>query len=455
MNTIIVKDKIEIPYISEKLTELIVKPLTLQNPQFVENERMNRSQYKTPEYLEFYEGHAWSGTLFAPRGFLSELLEICMREKIETKIVRKTDEKKPINFKFTGDLRPYQEEAIFEMLRYEEGTLCAATGSGKTVMGIKMIAERKQPTIIIVHTKELLNQWIDRISSFLDIDKKEIGTIGDGKVNPKPKITVALIQTLRKHPDIIHDYGYLIVDEAHRVAASLFSDVVQYFKGKYITGLSATPYRNDKLDKVIGWFCGPIRHKVNSSELIEEGHIVGIEPIVRSTNFRTRLGNPSEEYSKLLTEIAGDRDRNQMIVSDVIKEVRNGETCLVLSDRKTHCDTLLELFKDSGLNKTEMLTGDTKKVLREDIVKRVNAGKIQVLVATGQLIGEGFDCKNLSALFLTMPIRFSGRITQYLGRVLRPKEGKGNAKIYDYLDYNVRCLYGSYYSRQRVYKTLS
>ncbi|RJQ56447.1 MAG: ATP-dependent helicase, partial [Desulfobacteraceae bacterium] len=124
---------------------------------------------------------------------------------------------------------------------------------------------------------------------------------------------------------------------------------------------------------------------------------------------------------------------------------------LVLSDRKGHCETLRAILKNNFGTPSTVLTGDIGTRDRQEIVDRLNKGEIRTLIATGQLIGEGFDCKALSTLFLSTPIKFSGRVLQYLGRVLRPAPGKDRAKVYDYID-PVGVLQAAAKSRARVYE---
>ena len=447
-----IRNNVKIPYGGEALDDFLYNSLTLPNPKWLENQRMKRYNWDTPKELFFYEEKGKEG-FFAPRGFLPDILSYCEKNGIEYKIDNKTHLFPNINIEFSGALKPYQDIAVEKMLSEYEGTLCSPTGSGKTVMGIYMITTRKQPTIILVHTKELLNQWIDRLKQFTNISDDQIGIIGSGRLDEQKDVTVALIQTLRKYPEIINTYSYLMCDECHRLPSKIFSDVVTNFRGRYITGLSATPYRNDKLDKVVEWYAGPILYNIPQRELIKSGDITGIQSIIRKTNFNSQIENPADEYPKLLQEISFDKERNLMIAKDVIESVKNGETCLVLSDRKAHCQELQDCLEKQGMAST-VLTGDTHITKREQIVKDVNAGKIKILIATGQLIGEGFDCKNLSCLFLTMPIRYSGRIIQYIGRVLRPMAGKDKATIYDYFDHSVKCLHGGMRGRKKEYKKL-
>lgn len=244
--------------------------------------------------------------------------------------------------------------------------------------------------------------------------------------------------------------GYLIVDECHRTPSRTFTEAVTAFDSKYMLGLSATPWRRDGLSRLIYWHLGDVVHEIKSEELIETGDILPAEVVIKETDFNTLL-DPSEEYSRMLSELTKDGKRNLQIVQDIISEANNGGgICLVLSDRKAHCETFKALLSGHGV-KAELLTGEVSNKDREAIVDRLNNGHIKVLIATGQLIGEGFDCKGLSTLFLTTPIKFSGRVIQYLGRVLRPAPGKDKAKVYDYIDHRVGVLRAAAKARQRVY----
>jgi superfamily II DNA or RNA helicase len=313
-----------------------------------------------------------------------------------------------------------------------------------------MIAARKQPALIITHTKELLNQWTDRIEEFLRIPVNEIGRIGDAERRIGKKITVALVQTLYKCASQVSSHiGYLVVDECHRTPARTFTEAVSAFDCQFITGLSATPWRRDRLSKLIFWYVGNVIHQVSKEDLIDTGDVLRAEVITRETNFRP-YSDPTSEYTKMLSELTEDPGRNRLIAQDVAKEARNGGgICLVLSDRKTHCSTLQGLLTQKGI-KSELLTGDLSNDDREATVEALNSGRVKVLIATGQLIGEGFDCKALSTLFLTTPIRFDGRLLQYLGRVLRPALGKDKARVFDYVD-PVGVLQAAARARRRVY----
>jgi superfamily II DNA or RNA helicase len=313
------------------------------------------------------------------------------------------------------------------------------------------VAQRQQPALIVVHTKELLEQWVDRIGTFLGIPASEVGRIGGGKQKVGEKITVALVQSLYKCADDVAPHiGFLIVDECHRTPSRTFTEAVMAFDSRFMLGLSATPWRRDRLSRLIYWYLGDKVHEVDRDALIDAGHVLEAEVIWCHTDFQP-WHDPSEEYSRMLSELTEDPERNALIVADVAQEARNsGGVCLVLSDRKSHCEALAGLLAHRGV-KASVLTSDLGNGERQAVVKALNAGRVKVLVATGQLIGEGFDCKELSTLFLATPIKFNGRLLQYLGRVLRPAPGKDKARVYDYLD-PVGVLEAAAKARSRVYQ---
>jgi len=320
-------------------------------------------------------------------------------------------------------------------------------------MALASIARRRQPTLVIVHTRELQNQWVNRIEIFLGIPKNEIGRIGGGKFTIGDRITVGIVNSVYGRAKEIREHvGHLIVDECHRTPSRTFTEAVSAFDCKYILGLSATPWRRDKLSKLIYWFVGDVVHKIEHDALVEERHILPFDVVRRETTFSPWC-DPATEYSQMLSELTKDRDRNIMIAADVALEAINESgVCLVLSDRKEHCIELQRLLADIFNVSADVLTGDLSRIDREAIVTRLEAGQVKVLIATGQLIGEGFDCKGLTTLFLATPIKFDGRLLQYVGRVMRPAPGKERALVYDYVDGNVSVLAASARTRQRVYE---
>ena len=429
---------------------MVTDRLIFDNPKWLENDRHGRWQGDTPRTLTFFE--RVQGGLIIPRGFARQLLGLCQRHGVKCQIVDKRRNLPQIDFHFRGQLRPFQLEAVEAVAARDFGTLAAPTGSGKTVMALWLIAERKQPALIVCHTRELFNQWVGRIESFLGIPAGEVGVIGGGKKIIGDKITVALVQSLYKCVDEVSPHiGYLIIDECHRTPSRTFTEAVSAFDSHYMLGLSATPWRRDKLSRLIYWHLGDKVCEIDKADLIETGDVLPAEVCVRETDF-SPFHNPSEEYTKMLSELTEDPERNALIASDVAREARNGGgVCLVLSDRKAHCEIIQDMLTGLGVE-AELLTGDLSNSERQRVVADLTIGKIKVLVATGQLIGEGFDCKELTTLFLATPIKFSGRLLQYLGRVLRPAPGKERAGVFDYVDTNVGVLASAFTARRRVYE---
>ena len=449
---ITISHNLQLANVPPEIMAILTEKLEFLNPKWLENERMGRWNRGTPKSLRCYDKVGTAG-LWIPRGFMRQLVLLCRRHRIHYQIEDRRLSLPPRNFSFKGKLRPFQQKAVDAMLARDFGTLNSATGSGKTVMALYMVARRRQPALIVVHTKELASQWIERIEAFLSIAPEAIGQIGGGKKVVGEKITVALVQSLYKcAEEVAPQIGFLIVDECHRCPSRTFTEAVTEFDTRYMLGLSATPWRRDKLSKLIFWHLGDVHHEVDKAHLVETGDVLRAEVISRETSFKP-FYDPVNEYSKMLSELTADTDRNVLIASDIAREtVDSSGICLVLSDRKAHCENLQALLKYRFKLDAELLTGDLSQGERQEVIERLNQKKARVVIATGQLIGEGFDCKNLSTLFLATPVSFSGRVLQYLGRVLRPAPGKEKARVFDYIDVHVDILVKAARSRQKVYR---
>ena len=416
---------------SPDVIEKIKSELTFANPKYEDAVAFGNSNYiAVPPYIWCYD--VQDGEIFFPRGYLDRAYSFSDMQFRDKRL-----ELNPISLTFTGTLRPYQVVAVADILKVDHGVLEAGTGAGKTVMALSIIAERRQPTLILVHTKELLYQWQERIRTFLNIDA---GLYGAGKKDLQP-VTVAIINTAKKDiHKIKNNFGHVVIDECHRCPSTMFTDVLWLLPARYITGLSATPYRRDRLTRLIYLYCGDRQHKVNQAMLFETGAILRPEVIQVPTDFDY---NYNDDYSKMLTELTEDLDRNQLII-DCILATSTNKTALIVSDRKAHCQIISDAING------EMLTGSTPAKERKQIVADVQAGKVKFLISTVQLIGEGFDCAGLDTLYLCTPIKFSGRLKQVLGRILRPKHGK-TATVYDFTDDKIGVLKNSARSRKRVF----
>jgi superfamily II DNA or RNA helicase len=423
--------------------------LSFPNPAYLGAQKRGFSTWNIPQQIQGYRGEA--DALIIPRGFVRQLMGILRAAAVQYRIEDRRRTLALVDFTFLGELLDFQEVAVSAMAARDFGTLAAPTGSGKTVMAMELIARRRQPALVVVHNTELQAQWIARIETFLGIPAREVGRIGGGKHIIGDKISVALVQSLYKCAGaVVPSIGFLVVDEAHRCPSRTFTEAVSAFDCRYMLGLSATPWRRDGLSRLIYWYLGDKVHEVDNNALVDAGHVLQAEVIWRQTNFQATF-DQSEEYSRMLSELTQDPARNALIAADVAQEAKGngGGVCLVLPDRKAHCEALVVALAAHGIE-AAMLTGDLSNGERQEVVTALNAGQVKVLVATGQLIGEGFDCRELSTLFLATPIRFNGRLVQYLGRILRPAPGKDKARVYDYVD-PVGVLENAARARQRVY----
>jgi superfamily II DNA or RNA helicase len=449
-----INNRLRLTQISDEMRDDLIQRLQLANPKYLENQRMGRWNRGVPKVLRFYR-RAGANGLIVPRGFIRQLILMCRRRQEPFEIDDCRRKLPDMNLVFHGTLKPFQQAAVDIMLSKEFGTLSAPTGSGKTIMALSMVAARRQPTLVIVHTKDLALQWIERIHSFLGIAKEQIGLIGAGKKNIGSQVTVGMVQSLYKcAQEVAAHIGHLIVDECHRAPSRTFTEAVTAFDARFMLGLSATPWRRDRLSQLIFWHLGDLHHEINKSSLVAEGHILDMEIIVRHTEFRPYY-DPVNEYSKMLSELTSNDERNRLIAADVATEATanrgGGGICLLLSDRKRHCETLQAILKHKHSMDSHLITGDLTTQRRREVIGELNQGNVRILIATGQLIGEGFDHSGLATLFLTTPVRFSGRLLQYLGRVLRPNQGLEHARVYDYVDVHVPTLVAAAKARQRVY----
>jgi superfamily II DNA or RNA helicase len=458
--TINVGNVIRLSSIPHHFIPKLREKLIMENPVWVENEKRNRFNGKTPPKLRFISED--SKTI--PRGFLRELRKMLIEAQIPYRI-RRNNISYPISIEslISFDGKPHQTIAISKVLKRKAGVLEAPTGSGKTVMAIETICQRKERTLIVVHTKELLYQWRDRLLQFTNLREDEIGLLGDGK-KKSGKVTVGIINTLRsltkKSPKYFNkSFGYVIVDECHRIPSNTFSKFIVDLDTKYMLGLSATPYRRDGLDLVIKFFMGDVIHKIQTKKLQKDGHILKAKLEIIKTFFSPYIdskidGITSMSYQAMLNELVTDEGRNQIIFKKVREQCKkDAGVVLIISDRVGHCKTLYNKLSKMSDYKVVMVTGASTKKEREKALEALNKGEAKILIATGQLIGEGFDLKHLSSVFLTFPIKYDGRLTQYIGRVLRIADGKEGATIYDFND-PCWLLRGSYNSRVKYYKEM-
>jgi superfamily II DNA or RNA helicase len=431
--------------------QFLRKNLVIHNPIFYDKKAKGFSTWDTPKMI--YCLNSKGGNYIIPRGFLKNIERYLLQNSISFQVEDKSIKTPNRAFKCRIKIYNYQEEALHEILKNNVGILEAPPGYGKTIIALATLAYRKQRTLIIVHTRELLAQWIQKIGDVLGIEKGDVGIIGGGKEKIGKKITVATYQSLiRKDLKILVDkIGYVIVDECHRVPANTFQKVVKEFKARYLLGLTATPFRKDKLQKLMFLYMGEIIHRIDPDKISSE--LKGVDSIleIRYTDFYPTF-EKVKKYKKVIEALTKDENRNNLIVRDIVDEYSLDKSILILTGRKGHC---LEISQRLGRkSKHSVLTGNLSPKARREVLKDFRDKKIRVLIATGQLIGEGIDLPFLDTLFLVFPTSSKTKLIQYIGRVQRKNKSKLISKIYDYHDRYVSVLNIMFQKRKKIYEKL-
>ena len=441
------------------LLNRLIRLAAFQNPEFYKAQSMRLPTYGKPRVIGCAEDHAKH--LALPCGCLEEVRALLRSLNIRP-IVRdercKGDE---LQVDFHGELRTEQEIAVKSLLAHDTGVLSAPPGFGKTVVGAALIANRGVNTLIVVHLRELLDQWVERLSSFLNVPTKSIGRIGGGRKKWTGKLDVALVQSLVRKgvvEDRVADYGHLIIDECHHLSAVGFEQVARRAKAKYVAGLSATVTRKDGHHPIIFMQCGPIRHRIDPRRQAAARPFVH-NVIVRPTGFRSKVVDESDariQFQSLYSELIADADRNELICADVVAAVRDGRFPVVLTERTEHLERLAEALEPRIKNVFILRGGLGKKRLNSERARltRVPENEGSVLLATGRYLGEGFDEARLDTLFLTLPVSWRGTIAQYVGRLHRLHDGKREVRVYDYADLDVPMLSRMFDRRCRGYEAV-
>ncbi len=427
------------------LRNRLLRIAAFQNPEFYKAQSMRLPTYGKPRIIGCAEDHSRHFSL--PRGCLEEVQALFSDLHIEVNIRDERFTGEPLAVTFQGQLRPEQQTAGRKMLAHDTGVLSATTAFGKTVIAAWLIAERGVNALVLVHRRQLLDQWVERLSTFLGLSKKDIGRIGGGKKRATGKLDVAIIQSLVRKDvvnDCIGDYGHVIFDECHHLSARSFELVARRAKAKFVTGLSATVTRKDGHQPIIFMQCGPVRYQNDVKSAATDRpfhHTVHVRP----TSFRpVSEADPDSraQFHNLYQELIADVDRNRTICDEVVQSVRGGRSPLVLTERKEHLKTLAAELESRVQNVIVLHggTGLSKSRAVTDRLGRIPDNEERVLLATGRYIGEGFDDSRLDTLFLTLPVSWRGTIAQYVGRLHRLHDGKTEVRVYDYADLNVPML---------------
>jgi len=434
----------------------IKRVAAFQNPEFYKRQKMRLSTALTPRVVACAEEHSRHVAL--PRGCVGDLRDLLADHGVGLRLDDQRVLGESLKARFHGHLTEAQEQAAKSLLAHDLGVFVAPPGVGKTVVGIYLAAARGRSTLVLVHRKPLLDQWVAQLSLFLGLPPKGIGQIGGGKRTPTGRLDVAMLQSLaaaRTIDDVVAAYGHVIVDECHHVPAASFERVMGEVKARYVTGLTATPYRRDGHQPIIHMQCGPVRFAIDpKSEKAQRPFEHRL--ICRETAFRAASLGPGAGIQELYAAIAADGRRNELILNDVIGALEQGRSPILLTERRDHLEYFAARLRGFTRHLVVLQGGVTAKARREAKAQlaAIPSDEERLILATGRYIGEGFDDARLDTLFLAMPVSWKGTLVQYTGRLHRLSPGKTEVRIYDYVDPAVPLLARMFEKRLRGYRTI-
>lgn len=417
--------------LSKELLNFLKRLASFTNPEFYIRQNLRKSIFNVPRVITLFDMN--EKYIILPRGLLTKIKSLFKNNGvelvIEDKRVVSKIEKRVLNLK----LRDEQQLAYSKIIKNDYALFIAPPGFGKTVVAAAVIAKRKVKTLILVHKVTLLEQWIQRLSEYFLIDKKEIGQLGKGKKRITSSIDVAMLQSLKNRPELIENYSQIIVDEAHHIPAVSFEVPLKSFRGKYVLGLSATPKRQDGMHPIMSMQCGEVVYEAKRDEKL----------LHTLKTVTTQFEPYEDDFVMMLGEIVEDHSRNKLIIDEI--EKLQERYLLVISERIEHLHILYHGLKNRKINATLLYGGMSSKVQKEAIAEAQHA---KIILSTSGYIGEGIDFSHLDAIMFTMPISYPGRIVQYLGRIGR----RGQVCLaVDFVDENVPMFKSSFKKRLKGY----
>ncbi|WGS40163.1 DEAD/DEAH box helicase (plasmid) [Burkholderia sp. JSH-S8] len=436
----------------QALLNRLIRLAAFQNPEFYRAQARGFSVWDKPRIIGRAENCPRHIAL--PRGCLDDVVTLLRDNNIASDIRDERCTGEPIVASFVGTLRDDQQTAVTDLLQHDIGILHAPTAFGKTVTAAAMIAQRGVNTLVLVHRRELLDQWRERLQSFLGLDPKEIGTIGGGKSKATGKIDVAMLQSVAPNGtrgELLRCYGQVIVDECHHVSADSFEAVLKAVQARYVLGLTATPVRRDSQQPVMFMLCGPIRHAAQSPANAPQRLEVFPQRLAAAVDVAD-----DAPIQTVFAHLAQDTPRSQMIAAAVCEQYRQGRHVLVLTERTDHLESL-QLMLEGTVQSLFVLHGRLGRKARAAQLTALDAlagNAPRVVLATGRLVGEGFDHPALDTLVLAMPVAWKGTLQQYAGRLHREHAGKTGVRVLDYVDGGHPVLLRMWEKRQRGYRAM-
>lgn len=433
------------------IVDFLKERLNFFNADYAIKKNTGRSTWKTERYFKLID--ETENTIEIPRGFIGSLVRFCKQKHIDYEFIDQRKQLDKIELKSSIQLLKHQFHPVETSTKKDFGIIVAPPGSGKTIIGLKIIEQKQQPALILTHRKQITEQWIDRIETFFGIPKREIGKIGQGKMKIGKKVTVALIQTLAKKlsnendaQKLVSAFGTIIIDECHHIPAKSFREVVHQLSPYYQYGLTATPFRKSNDEKLIFVYLGNIISEIKPQQI---EHYKKARVVIRETNLNVPFNPKTDHFETLSKILVHDSERNKLILNDVRNELNKGRKAVIITERKEHIQTLHQYLK----NQFEIIpiSGDDNATSRSMKWKNIEQGNFQAIITTGQFFGEGVDIQTISCLFLVYPFAFKGKLIQYIGRVQRSEL---TPVIYDYRDKQILYLDKLFLKRNTYYRNL-
>lgn len=434
--------------LNQKLTVFLRDNLNFLNSDYFVKKRLGKAIYNVEKYFKLIEETPEG--IIIPRGFAASLIRFCNAENIPVKIIDERYKSKEIEVNSKIDLLPHQEDVLERTLSKDFGVIVSPPGSGKTIIGLELIAQKRQPTLILVHRKQLFDQWINRIQDFLSIPKKQIGQIGNQKYKIGKEITVAMIQSLTRRDlsELRNKFGMVIIDECHHIPAKSFREVITRLNCFYLYGLTATPKRKNNDEKLIYVYIGNVIYEMTQKKQLESQNIT-VEINVRETELFVPYDYKIDNYETVSQILIFDTNRNGLILKDIEDNISRFKSILILTERKSHVNVLNLYLKEKY--ETIAISGDDSERSRKSKLEQIEQGHFQVIISTGQYFGEGIDVKALECLFIVYPFAFESKLVQYIGRVQR--SGRPPV-IFDYRDSKIDHFEKMFKQRNRYYNKL-
>jgi superfamily II DNA or RNA helicase len=442
-------EKAQLP---QSLANRLIRLAAFQTPEFYKAQAMRFPVWDKPRVIgcaENYPDH-----IALPRGCLDAAQNLLADNSIRFDLQDERFDGDNLDVSFTGTLRIDQEAVVSGMLHHDTGVLCAPTAFGKTVVAAAMIARRHVNSLVLVHRTELLRQWQERLQSFLGVGKDVVGTIGGGKARPTGKIDIAVMQSLSRQGEInalVENYGQVIVDECHHVGAVSFDAILKRVKAKYVLGLTATPIRRDGQQPIIFMQCGPIRYTAAKPAGAPHDLAVIARTLLKQIDLPQEAG-----IQDVFRHLACDAERTSAIAAEIENSYNQGRKVLVLTERTEHLDAIQIELAQKGLLPF-VLHGRMSKKQRATLISEIEAlppDEPRILLATGKLVGEGFDHPPLDTLVLAMPVSWKGTLQQYAGRLHREHATKTDVRVIDFVDAGHPALLRMWDKRQRGYRAM-